>query len=95
MITRENQDPVTDYAQLMLMTDAHEHEFKGAFLLVTQGDSRDWRWYHAELFDDLDHMKRFIDGWLKSEYGIGEYMMMTCSVENSGMIVNPVDSEAN
>jgi len=94
MIERKNQDAIADHAQLMLMTDAPEDEFRGAFLLVTQGDSRHWRWYDAELFEDLDHMKRIIDEWLRSEYGIGKYMMMICSVENSGMI-DLVDGEAS
>ena len=96
MSESDNEDVPTDYAQLMLMMDADTPEdcFRGAFLLVAQGDSKSWRWYDAELSDDLDHMKRFICTLLTKDYSIGEYMMMLCSVEQSGM-VDAVDIESN
>ena len=88
-------DESPDFAQLMLMSDGDSEDcFRGAMLLIVKEGKRDWRWYDAELFDDLDHMKRFIDKWLRSKYSIETYMMMLCRVENSGL-VDTADPESN
>lgn len=89
-----HEDIPKDFAQLMLMSDAAEDCFRGAFLLVAQDDSKNWRWYDADLFDDLDHLKRFIDVKLREEYGIGEYMLMLCSVTHS-LMVPAVNCDSN
>ena len=88
------KDLPPDFAQLMLLVDAPNDVFRGAVLLITKGDSKDWRFYDAELFDDLDHMKRFVSDLLKSKYGFQEYMMLLCSVNNSGW-VSTLDPASN
>ena len=81
-----------DYVQVMLMVDVEKDDdaFRGALVLAAQGETTEWRFYDAQLFDDLDHMKRFLCGWIKEKYGVDSFMMMLCKVESSGM-VNTVD----
>ncbi len=91
----ENHEASPDFAQLMLMMDDDPDDcFRGALLLIAKGESKDWRWYDAELFDDLDHMKRFVSESLRSEHGIQSYMMLLCSVKKSGL-VDATDPESN
>ena len=89
----ENDQP--NFAQLMLMMDGPpDDSFRGALLLIAKEESKDWRWYDSELFNDLDHMKRFVSEFLRSEHGIQSYMMLLCSVEKSGL-VDATDPESN
>jgi hypothetical protein len=80
------KDLPPNYAQLMLMVDGPADAFRGAILLIAQDYRREWRFYDADLFDDLDHMKRFVNDLLKSKYGLQEYMMLHCTVKISGWV---------
>ena len=79
-------DQSSDFAQLMLLVDAPSNSFRGAMLLVVQGDSRHWQFYDAELFDGMDHIHRFVSDLLRSKYGFQKYMVLLCSVKESGWI---------
>ena len=94
VLNMENHES-DDFAQLMLMLDGPPDDcFRGALLLIAKAESKDWRWYDSELFDDLDHMKRFVSEFLRSEHGIQSFMMLLCSVEKSGM-VDTIAPESN
>jgi len=81
----KNSEP-RDFAQLMLMVDGPADCFRGGLLLIVKGRRRDWRWYDAELFDDLDHLKRFACTYLREHYGLASFMMLLCTVDHSGTV---------
>ena len=79
-------DATKNFAQAMLMVDGPKDRLRGVLLLLVRGDLKEWRWYDAELFDCLDHVKRFLSSYLREQYSIDNFMILLCTVDASGTV---------
>jgi hypothetical protein len=80
-----HNDAPKDFAQLMFMVDGPEDCWRGVLLLVIKGEQKDWRWYDRDLFDDPDHVMRFVATHLREHYDIDSFLLLICTVGRSDM----------